>query len=68
MASCRANAREMLGRSGVRACRCLPFSSDGIDGHFRCESRVPRATSFELHAAAELFAQMFGLRLDVEKG
>lgn len=66
MASCGERARASLADSGVRACLCLPFQSGGIDGEFRCESRVPRAPSFELHAAAELFAQMFGLRLEVD--
>jgi light-regulated signal transduction histidine kinase (bacteriophytochrome) len=67
MASCNEGVRSALGRSGVRACLCLPFNSGGADGEFRCESRVPRQPSFELHAAAELFAQMFGLRLEVDR-
>ena len=32
-------------------------------GHFQCENRAPRPASFELHAAAELFAQIFGMLL-----
>ena len=66
MGRCDEAARASLDRCGVRACMSLPFSSGGIDGEFRCESRVPRAASFELHAAAELFAQMFGLRLEID--
>lgn len=67
MASGDGDARKALQNSGVRACLCLPFQSGDIDGEFRCESRVPRPTSFELHAAAELFAQMFALRLEIER-
>ena len=66
MGHCDEAARTSLERCGVRACLRLPFSSGGTDGEFRCESRVPRATSFELHAAAELFAQMFALRLEID--
>jgi light-regulated signal transduction histidine kinase (bacteriophytochrome) len=36
-------------------------------GHIRCESRSPREPNFELHAAAELFAQMLGLRLEIDR-
>jgi light-regulated signal transduction histidine kinase (bacteriophytochrome) len=32
-------------------------------GHFQCENRSARLPSFELHAAAELFAQVFGMLL-----
>jgi light-regulated signal transduction histidine kinase (bacteriophytochrome) len=67
MASCDADAKNSLGRSGVRASLCLPFSFGGKNGSFRCESRVPRAPNFELHAAAELFAQMFALRLEIDR-
>ena len=67
MGHCEQAARAALDRCGVRACLRLPFSSGGVDGEFRCESRVPRATSFELHAAAELFAQMFALRLEIDR-
>ena len=34
-----------------------------IVGHFRCDNRTARQPSFELHAAAELFAQIFGMLL-----
>lgn len=67
MATCDTDARALLNRSGVRASLCLPFSLAGTDGSFRCESRVPRAPNFELHAAAELFAQMFALRLEIDR-
>jgi hypothetical protein len=32
-------------------------------GYFQCENRAVRAPSFEVHAAAELFAQIFGMLL-----
>jgi hypothetical protein len=52
---------------GIRAALRVPFDIDGITGEFRCDSRVPRRPSFELHAAAELFAQLFVLRLQVDR-
>jgi hypothetical protein len=52
---------------GIRATLRVPFDIDGITGEFRCDSRVPRRPSFELHAAAELFAQLFVLRLQVDR-
>ena len=36
-------------------------------GRIRCESRSPVQPSFELHAAAELFAQMLALRLEIDR-
>jgi hypothetical protein len=45
----------------------VPFSVDGLEGEFRCDSRLPRAASFELHAAAELFAQLFAMRLEIDR-
>jgi light-regulated signal transduction histidine kinase (bacteriophytochrome) len=38
-----------------------------LQGEFRCESRTPRVPSFELHAAAELFAQLFAMRLEIDQ-
>jgi light-regulated signal transduction histidine kinase (bacteriophytochrome) len=61
-----ADRRELSGR-GIRAMLRIPFSADGLDCEFCCESRSPREPSFELHAAAELFAQMFAMRLAIEK-
>jgi light-regulated signal transduction histidine kinase (bacteriophytochrome) len=56
-----------LEHEGVRACLRIPFSVDGITGEFRCESRTPRDANFELHAAAELFAQLFAMRLQIDE-
>lgn len=58
---------DALEAAGVRALLRVPFSVDGLNGEFRCESRSPRAPSFELHAAAELFAQMFAMRLAMDE-
>jgi light-regulated signal transduction histidine kinase (bacteriophytochrome) len=52
---------------GVRASLRVPFSIDGISGEFRCDSRTPREPCFELHAAAELFAQLFAMRLEIDR-
>lgn len=52
--------------AGVRAAMRVPFSVDGLTGEFRCESRTPREPGFELHAAAELFAQLFAMRLEID--
>jgi light-regulated signal transduction histidine kinase (bacteriophytochrome) len=53
--------------AGVLAFLRIPFSADGLSCEFRCESRSPRTPSFELHAAAELFAQMFAMRLAIDE-
>lgn len=58
-------ALEALRRAGIRASLRVPFASGGLDGEFRCDSRTPRAPEFELHAAAELFAQLFAMRLEI---
>jgi hypothetical protein len=59
--------RQALSDQGVRSMLRIPFESDGVSGEFCCESRSPRQPSFELHAAAELFAQMFAMRLAIAK-
>ncbi len=58
---------EQLRAAGIRASVRVPFKSDGFSGEFRCESRKPREPSFELHAAAELFAQSFAMRLEIDR-
>ena len=57
-----ANVRTGLAEQQVAAALLVPFSVGGQDGQFRADSRTPRVPSFELHAAAELFAQMFAMR------
>jgi light-regulated signal transduction histidine kinase (bacteriophytochrome) len=59
--------RQKLEAQGIKAMMRVPFSADGMDCEFCCENRSPRRPSFELHAAAELFAQMFAMRLAVDR-
>jgi hypothetical protein len=56
-----------LEAAGIRSLLRVPFSGGGSEGEFRCESRTPRGPSFEIHAAAELFAQMVALRLEMDQ-
>jgi light-regulated signal transduction histidine kinase (bacteriophytochrome) len=56
-----------LAREGVRSVMRVTFSVDDLHGEFRCDSRTPRKPSFELHAAAELFAQLFAMRLEIDR-
>jgi light-regulated signal transduction histidine kinase (bacteriophytochrome) len=58
---------DSLKNSEVRSVMCVPFDGDGFVGHFRCENRAARPASFELHAAAELFAQLFTARLEIDR-
>jgi light-regulated signal transduction histidine kinase (bacteriophytochrome) len=67
MRSCTSAAADRLRSEGVRASLRVPFSVDDVSGEFRCDSRTPRAPSFELHAAAELFAQLFAMRLEIDR-
>ena len=59
--------RQKLDSQGIKAILRVPFSADGLDCEFCCEKRSPRRPSFELQAAAELFAQMFAMRLALDK-
>lgn len=67
MRGCSAEERERLKAAGVRAFLRVRFEVDGIEGEFRCENRTPRDPSFEMHAAAELFAQLFAMRLEIDQ-
>jgi light-regulated signal transduction histidine kinase (bacteriophytochrome) len=67
MRSCSEGAAEQLQRQGVRALLRVPFSVDHVTGEFRCDSHDPREPSFELHAAAELFAQLFAMRIEIDR-
>jgi light-regulated signal transduction histidine kinase (bacteriophytochrome) len=58
---------EALLACGIRSSLRIPFSSDGVSGEFRCECRTACKPSFELHAAAELFAQLFAMRLQIDQ-
>ncbi|MBV9529282.1 GAF domain-containing protein [Sphingomonas sp.] len=60
-----ADEQQELAANGVRSALCVPLARQGRSlGHFRCESRTPWTPSLELHAAAELFAQMVGIELE----
>lgn len=49
--------------AGVRSLLRVPFAN----GEFQCFSRIPRDPSFEMHAAAELFAQLFAMQLEIDR-
>lgn len=57
-------ARTGLREQGVAATLSVAFSAGGKKGEFRADSRTPRPPGFELHAAAELFAQIFAMRAE----
>jgi light-regulated signal transduction histidine kinase (bacteriophytochrome) len=63
----RAPTAEQLGALrdfGIRSVLGVPIYRDGeVIGGFRCDNRMAMPPSFEQHAAAELFAQMFGMLL-----
>jgi light-regulated signal transduction histidine kinase (bacteriophytochrome) len=67
MRACDASDREGLKIAGVRACLRIPFDTEGLSGEFRCDSRTAREPSFELHAAGELFAQLFAMQLKIDR-
>jgi light-regulated signal transduction histidine kinase (bacteriophytochrome) len=56
---------QLLREQGVASVLKIPVLQDGEPiGHFICDNRTPREADIELHAAAELFAQIFALHLD----
>jgi hypothetical protein len=67
MRACGSEARTRLEQRGILACLRVPFTSEGIAGEFRCDSRRAREPNFELHAAAELFAELFAVRLEIDR-
>lgn len=60
-------ALEKLAAAGVLSTLRVPFIADGTEAQFLCESRSACEPSLELHAAAELFAQLFALRLEIDQ-
>lgn len=64
---CDSGIRARMADGGVRGCLRVPFTADGSKGEFRCDSRRAREPNFELHAAAELFAQLFAMRLEIDR-
>ena len=67
MCSATSHAIAALRDQGIRASMRVPFVYDGIGGEFRCDSRTPREPCFEMHAAAELFAQIFAMQLEIDR-
>ena len=65
--ACHADALEAMRAAGVRASLRVPFEAEGFSGEFRCDSRTAREPCFELHAAAELFAQLFAMQLKIDQ-
>ncbi|MEO6256397.1 MAG: GAF domain-containing protein [Sphingomicrobium sp.] len=63
-----ADTLQLLAERGVGSVISVPLSARGQPvGLIQCENRAPREPSFERHAAAELFAQMLALRLEVDR-
>ena len=63
-----AEALQALRDQGVRSMLNVPLIRDHKTiGCFSCDNRTPLHASFEMHAAAELFAQMFALRLEIQE-
>ena len=58
---------EELRGNGIGSALRVPFTAGGEQGEFRCASRAPHKPGFELHSAAELFAQLFALRLEIDR-
>jgi hypothetical protein len=57
---------EALRTAGIRSTMHVPFGGES-SGRFRCDSRTAREPNLELHAAAELFAQLFAMRLEIDR-
>ena len=54
---------QALRDAGIRSSMRVRFKG----GEFRCDSRRPREPNFEVHAAAELFAELFAMRLEIDR-
>ena len=65
--ACGADVLEAMNAAAVRASLRVPFEGEGFSGEFRCDSRTARDACFELHAAAELFAQLFAMQLRIDQ-
>ena len=58
---------DTLRAAGIRSMLNVPLMHGGeIVGGFECDNFTVRTTSIELHAAAELFAQVVAMRLDAK--
>jgi light-regulated signal transduction histidine kinase (bacteriophytochrome) len=57
-----------LSERGFASTMRVPVTTGGEKiGEFRLAHTTPRQPNFELHAAAELFAQMFAMRLELDR-
>ncbi len=61
-------ALQALGDQGIRSLMTVPICvRDNALGVMQCGWRTPRKPNLELHGAAELFGQMFALRLEIDR-
>jgi light-regulated signal transduction histidine kinase (bacteriophytochrome) len=57
-----------LRAEGIESVLNVPIKRSGeVVGWFRCDNRTQRKPSVETHAAAELFAQGFGMQLEIDR-
>jgi light-regulated signal transduction histidine kinase (bacteriophytochrome) len=61
-----AKATKALEGAGVRSTLRVPFSGETISGTFQCDNRTPCEPCLEMQAAAELFAQLFTMQLEID--
>lgn len=59
----KADKLQVLRDAGVRSMMRVMFEG----GEFRCDHRRPREPNLEAHAAAELFAHTFAMRLEIDR-
>ncbi len=63
-----ATSLERLRDQGIRSAISVPLCFEGqASGAIQCQDSSAHAPSFEMHAAAELFAQLLALRLEVDR-
>ena len=64
----RTDERDRLLADGIASTMRVPVRLDGrLIGCFECDHCSPRKPNLERHAAAELFAQMFAMRLEMDR-
>jgi light-regulated signal transduction histidine kinase (bacteriophytochrome) len=63
-----AGQKAELAERGFASTMRIPLTLDGETiGEFRLAHTTPRRPDFEMHAAAELFAQLFAMRLEIDR-
>ena len=61
-------ALQVLRDQGIRSLMTVPICvRNKALGFMQCGCRTPRKPNFEMHGAAELFGQMFALRLEIDR-